>query len=65
MQGGVESFLKFRPVSTRPLTASLSPYYEAILSGVAWSFKLGMNLFPLPSAWFGIFQPFVGVKTSF
>ncbi|HUX41506.1 MAG TPA: hypothetical protein VMV83_10110 [Rectinemataceae bacterium] len=65
MQGGVESYLKFKPVATHPLTASLSPYYEAILSGVAWSFKLGMNLFPFPSTWYGIFQPFVGVKTSF
>lgn len=65
MQGGIESFLKFRPIANQPLTASLSPYYEAILSGVAWSFKLGMNLFPIPSAWYGIFQPFVGVKTSF
>lgn len=64
-QGGVESYLKFRPVEPFPLTATLSPYYEAILSGVAWSFKLGMDLFPFPASWLAIFQPFVGVKTSF
>lgn len=64
-QGGAESYLKFRPLDVQPLTATVSPYYEAILSGVAWSLKLGMNLFPFPAYWFGIFQPFVGVKTSF
>lgn len=64
-QGGVESYLKFRPLEAQPLTASLSPYYEAILSGVEWSFKLGLDLFPFPSSWFAIFKPFVGVKTSF
>ena len=65
VQGGVASYLAFRPLEANPLTADVSPYYEAILSGVAWSFKLGLRLFPFPSTWYGIFRPFVGVKTAF
>ena len=63
-QGGIESFLAFRQFDP-VLTAEVSPYYEVILSGVAWSFKLGLQLFPLPSIWYGVFKPFIGVKTSF
>jgi hypothetical protein len=64
-QGGVESFLAFRPLESSPLTADISPYYEVIASGVAWNFKLGLRLFPFPNPWYGIFRPFVGVKTSY
>ncbi len=65
MQGGFEAYLQFRPKESQPLAAEVSPYYEAILSGVAWNFKLGLALFPFPTPWFGIFKPFIGVKTSY
>lgn len=64
-QGGMDSTLSFRPHLSEALTIDLSPYYTAIASGMEWSFKLSVRLFPFPSEWYGMFTPFIGVKTSF
>jgi hypothetical protein len=66
-QGGVTSLLSFRPYVTGSdtFTMSVSPYYAAIASGVEWSFKLDLRILPVPTAWYAIFRPYVGVKTSF
>jgi len=64
-QGGVSSLIAIRPQSTTMLSVDIAPYYSFITSGVQWDFKLGIRPFPLPSAWFGIFRPFVGIKTSY
>ncbi|HET7838461.1 MAG TPA: hypothetical protein VFL04_01790 [Rectinemataceae bacterium] len=63
--GGLEGLLEFRPLTTTPLTVLVSPYYSAISGGVEWDFKLGLKLFPLPSQWYGVLEPFIGLKTSF
>jgi hypothetical protein len=68
-QGGATTLLSFRPPTSADTTAmatiDLSPYYSVISSGVEWSFKLDLRLFPFPSPWYGMFRPYVGVKTSF
>lgn len=64
-QGGVESLLAFRPVDAEPLSVDVAPYFSAIASGLEWSFKLNLGVFPFPADWYGVFEPFVGVKTSF
>jgi len=69
-QGGLEGLLEFRPLTTDPtaiprLSVIASPYYSAIAGGIEWDFKLGLQLFPVPTAWYGIFEPFIGLKTSF
>ena len=64
-QGGVEALLKFRPLTDDPLAASVSPYYSMITGGVEWDFKLRLSAFPFPSPWYGMFEPFIGLKTSF
>lgn len=67
-QGGLEGMLEFRgdsSSSTAPLTVIASPYYSAIAGGIEWDFKLSLQLLPVPSKWYGIFEPFVGLKTSF
>lgn len=64
-QGGVSGLLSFRPLDTVPLTVDVAPYYAAITSGVEWSFKLDLRLFPIPGNWLAMFRPFIGVTTSF
>jgi hypothetical protein len=69
-QGGVQGLLEFRPLTINPalvpaLRALASPYYSIIGGGIEWDFKLSLQLFPLPSVWYGVLQPFVGLKTSF
>lgn len=64
-QGGLASTLSFRPHLSDALTIDLAPYYAVIASGMEWSFKLSVRLFPFPSAWYGMFTPFIGVTTSF
>ncbi|HUW40602.1 MAG TPA: hypothetical protein VMV90_06295 [Rectinemataceae bacterium] len=69
-QGGLQGLLEFRPLTTNTtltptLTALASPYYSIIGGGIEWDFKLGLQLLPLPSVWYAIFQPFVGLQTSF
>jgi hypothetical protein len=70
MQGGLETLFAFRPdtadaTTTPPLAIDLSPYYALIASGVRWDFKLDLRLFPFPEAWYGMFRPFIGLKTSY
>lgn len=70
MQGGVETLLAFRPLTTDaaatpPLAVDASPYYSIVTGGIRWDFKLDLRLFPFPSPWYGIFRPYIGLKTSF
>jgi hypothetical protein len=64
-QGGLSSLLSFRPLEATPLTVDLSPYYSAIASGMEWSFKVDVRVFPIPAVWYGMFRPYIGVTTSF
>jgi hypothetical protein len=68
-QGGLETMLAFRPLAetdaTPPLAIDASPYYSLISGGVQWDFKLDLRVFPFPSEWYGMFKPFIGLKTSF
>ncbi|MBL8967768.1 MAG: hypothetical protein JNG85_12240, partial [Spirochaetaceae bacterium] len=65
-QGGVESLLAFRTrLTDSPLVIDVAPYYSVISAGLEWNFKLDLRVFPFPSAWYGIFRPFIGAKTSF
>ena len=64
-QGGVENLLKFRPLTDEPLGIDVSPYYAMIAGGIEWNFKLSLRVFPVPEPWYGMFKPFVGLKTSF
>jgi len=70
VQGGLQGLLEFRPLTTDPtitppLSVIASPYYSAIAGGIEWDFKLGLQLFPIPAEWYGILEPFIGLKTSF
>jgi hypothetical protein len=69
-EGGLQTLLEFRPLTTdtsvtAPLTVDASPYYALITGGVRWDFKLQLRLFPFPDPWYGMFMPFIGVKTSY
>ena len=69
-EGGLQTLLEFRPLTlnvtvTPPLAIDTSPYYSLIAGGVRWDFKLDLRLFPFPSQWYGIFRPFIGLKTSY
>jgi hypothetical protein len=66
-QGGLETLLAFRPLSqeAEPLAIDTSPYYSLIAGGIRWDFKLDLRVFPFPSEWYGIFRPFIGLKTSY
>ncbi len=69
-EGGVQTLLEFRPLTTDtgvtpPLAVDASPYYSLISGGVRWDFKLDLRLFPFPSQWYGMFRPFIGLKTSY
>lgn len=69
-QGGIQGLVEFRPLTTNTtvtptFTAMASPYYSFIGGGIEWDFKLSLQLFPMTSVWYGIFQPFVGLQTSF
>lgn len=66
-QGGTETLFAFRQGSTTatPLTIDSSGYYSLIAGGVRWDFKMDLRLFPFPSQWYGIFRPFIGLKTSY
>jgi hypothetical protein len=65
-QGGVESLLELRTATgSTPLSINISPYYSVIAAGIEWDMKLTLKLFPFPSPWYGVFKPFIGLKTSF
>jgi hypothetical protein len=69
-QGGMQTLLAFRPLTsdptvTPPLAIDASPYYSLVAGGVRWDFKLDLRVFPYPSAWYGMFRPFIGLKTSY
>jgi hypothetical protein len=70
MQGGLQTLLAFRPLSedtdvTPTLAVDTSPYYSLVSGGVRWDFKLDLRLFPFPDKWYGMFKPFIGLKTSY
>jgi hypothetical protein len=70
MQGGLDTLIAFRPLTTDslttpPLAVDVSPYYSLITAGVRWDFKLDLRLFPFPSPWYGMFRPYIGLKTSY
>jgi len=70
LQGGLESLLSFRPLTededlVPSLAVDASPYFSIMAGGVQWDFKLGIRAFPFPDQWYGIFSPFIGLKTSF
>jgi len=70
LQGGIESLLAFRPLTSDPdlvppLSIDASPYFSLMAGGIQWDFKLSVRAFPLPSQWYGLFSPFIGLKTSF
>jgi hypothetical protein len=69
-QGGMQTLLEFRPLTTDPSTTpplaiDASPYYSLVSGGVRWDFKLDLRVFPFPSEWYGMFRPFIGLKTSY
>jgi hypothetical protein len=69
-QGGLETLLAYRPgttdaTATPPLAIDSSPYYALIANGVRWDFKLDLRVFPFPDPWYGMFRPYIGLKTSF
>jgi hypothetical protein len=69
-QGGLQTLLAFRPLTTNatvtpPLAVDTAPYYSLIMGGVRWDFKLDLRVFPFPTEWYGIFQPYIGLKTSY
>ncbi len=69
-EGGVQTLLAFRPLTvdpavTPPLAIDTSPYYSLITGGIRWDFKLDLRLFPFPSVWYGMFGPYIGLKTSY
>lgn len=68
-EGGIQTLLSFRPLAdstvTPPVAIDTAPYYSLISGGVRWDFKLDLRLFPFPSQWYGIFRPFIGLKTSY
>ena len=69
-QGGMQTLFAFRPLSTdTDVTPSLavdaSPYYALLSGGIRWDFKLDLRLFPFPDEWYGMFKPFIGLKTSY
>jgi hypothetical protein len=70
MQGGLETLLAFRPLTSDPdavppLAVDASPYFSLMAGGIQWDFKLGLRAYPFPDRWYGIFRPYVGLKTSF
>lgn len=70
MQGGLQTLLAFRPLTgdpdiTPPLAIDVAPYYALVSGGVRWDFKLDLRVFPYPSEWYGMFRPFIGLKTSY
>ena len=69
-EGGLQTLLEFRPLTmdtavTPPLSVDMSPYYAMVTGGVRWDFKLDLRVFPFPNPWYGMFKPFIGVKTSY
>jgi hypothetical protein len=69
-EGGVQTILTFRPLTTAPavtppLAIDTAPYYSLIAGGIRWDFKLDLRVFPYPSQWYGMFKPFIGLKTSY
>jgi hypothetical protein len=69
-EGGVQTLLAFRPLTLNPaiippLAIDTSPYYSLIAGGVRWDFKLDLRVFPFPSVWYGMFSPYIGLKTSY
>lgn len=69
-EGGLQTLLTFRPLTidptvTPPLAIDTAPYYSLIAGGIRWDFKLNLRVFPLPSQWYGIFGPYIGLKTSY
>lgn len=63
--GGISGMIALRPQDSDPLSISVSPHYAVITSGVQWDFKLAIQAFPIRSVWYAMFEPFIGVKTSF
>lgn len=69
-EGGLQTLLEYRPMPIDPtltpiLAIDTSPYYALIAGGVRWDFKLDLRIFPFPSEWYGMFKPFIGLKTSY
>jgi hypothetical protein len=64
-QGGVQALMALKPLDSPPAAADIAPYYSVIAGGIQWDFKLDLRIFPFPSQWYGIFRPFIGLKTSF
>jgi hypothetical protein len=70
MQGGLQTLMAFRqftvdPAVTPPLAIDISPYYSLVSGGTRWDFKLDLRVFPFPAEWYGMFRPFIGLKTSY
>ncbi len=63
LSGGVESCLSFSTFSDDQFTAVVSPYFNAITSGVIWNLKLKVKLFPFSLE--NIAEAFIGVKAEF
>lgn len=64
-QGGVSTLISFRSSAEDKFRVNAAPYYSMITSGVEWNFKLGLDLFPAQSPWYGMFKPYIGVKSSY
>ena len=69
-EGGLQTLLTFRPLTIDPkvippLAIDMAPYYSLIAGGVRWDFKLNLRVFPVPSPWYGMFGPYIGLKTSY
>lgn len=69
-QGGLQTVFAFRPLTedasvTPSLAIDASPYFALASGGARWDFKLDLRVFPFPDKWYGMFRPFVGIKTSY
>lgn len=66
-QGGVATMISLRQYANvdGSFVVDTAPYFSLIDSGIEWSFKLDLRLFPFPAEWYGMFRPFIGVKTSY
>ncbi len=63
---GAETLLAYDPnLSAATLRFDAAPYVEFVRNGVRWDLRLAVRAFPVPTPWYGIFMPMVGISTAY
>lgn len=66
IRGGAEALVEYRPdASGGPVSVEAAPYMQLMVGGVRLDLRVGLELFPMPDIWYGMFLPSLGIQATF